>query len=98
MRVHTHILCTSTSSLYTHTNYSPCPAITPPSVLQDGSNALVLPWSLHCSTALKLVEAQCRHLPALPGGRDYNPTAANTALGKVRVCVCVCVEAVFTPP
>ena len=47
---------------------------------QEGSSELVLPWSVHCSVALAIVEAHTRHLPTQPGGRDYTPF---TALGKV---------------
>ena len=33
----------------------------------------MLPWSLHCSVALMLVEAHSKLLPTHPGGRDYVP-------------------------
>ncbi len=45
-------------------------------VLQAGSYDLVLPWHVHCSTALCLVNALARHLPHHPGGRDYTPGSA----------------------
>jgi len=48
--------------------------------LQEGSFDLVLPWSVHVSTALCLVQALARHLPFFPGGRDY----FQGTVGKVR--------------
>ena len=45
--------------------------------LQDGSSELVLPWSMHCSVALMLVEAHTKLLPTHPGGRDYVPLASS---------------------
>ena len=54
-----------------------------PPLIQDGSSELVLPWSMHRSVALALVEAHACHLPSHPGGRDYTPIP--TGLGKVPV-------------
>ena len=45
--------------------------------IQDGSSELVLPWSMHCSVALMLVEAHSKLLPTQPGGRDYVPMASS---------------------